>query len=55
MPFRYQLLVLVVVLTCTASVHGENGWKKHVVYEGSSVTTAVAGDFTGDGSGGHHH
>ncbi len=33
----------------TATSNGDEGWKKHVLYEGSHVTTAVAGDFTGDG------
>lgn len=36
------------LLTVSPPAHAEQLWKKHVVYEGARVNTAVGGDFTGD-------
>ncbi len=45
----WQLLVLVVSLSMIQTGVSDDGWAKHVVYEGLHTTTAVAGDFSGDG------
>ncbi len=39
-----------VISLLAAISQADETWKKHVLYEGSNVTTAVAGDFTGDGA-----
>ena len=36
-------------LAFVTSAFAQEGWKKHVVYEGERCNTAVAADFTGDG------
>ena len=42
-------LLFVFALALSPLSHAGEGWIKHVVYQGSQATTAVAGDFTGDG------
>jgi hypothetical protein len=44
-----QLLVLVTSWSMIQTGVSNDGWKKHIVYEGMHTTTAVAGDFSGDG------
>ncbi len=48
LPSRPPLL-FVFALALSPLSHAGEGWIKHVVYQGSQATTAVAGDFTGDG------
>lgn len=43
-----RLLTFVLLLPATVAT-AEGGWKKHVVHQGEHTSTAVAGDFTGDG------
>jgi hypothetical protein len=43
------LLVATATILACISARADQPWKKHVLYEGSNVTTVVAGDFTGDG------
>lgn len=42
-------IAIIFIALPAISARGDQPWKKHVLYEGSNVTTAIAGDFTGDG------
>ena len=53
---RFRFLPLMAVMSALAfaadtvlAAAGKGGWRKHQIYSGASVLTAVGGDFTGDG------
>src|SRR5205823_4094802 len=43
------LVAWLLALASPPQAAAEKGWKKHVVHTGFPTSTAVAGDFTGDG------
>ena len=41
--------LMIGVCTGVATSWAQSGWQKHLIHEGARTTTAVAGDFSGDG------